>query len=125
MDCLEKRYSNAVALVERDGQLIPYTSGIQAREDVKSMGGRILSDSETPGLAANHYIIEPGDKVLIAQYGPRGSRFWIRAIAKKVNKTSAKVEMKFYGQKTGDVRTEKKTINLKYIFRADWEERAN
>ena len=80
MDCLEKRYSNAVALVERDGQLIKYTSGTQAREDVKSMGGRILSDSETPGLAANHYIIEPGDKVLIAQYGPRGSRFWIRAV---------------------------------------------
>ena len=125
MDCLEKRYSNAVALVERDGQLIPYTSGIQAREDVKSMGGRILPDRETPGLAANHYIIEPGDKVLIAQHGPRGSRFWIRAVAKKVNKTSAKVEMKFYGQKTGEVHTEDKTVTLKYIFRADWQERDN
>ena len=125
MYCLEKRYDNAVALVERDGQLIKYTSGIQAREDVKSLGGRILPDSETPGLAANHYIIEPGDKVLIAQYGPRGSRFWIRAVAKKVNKTSVKVEMKFYGPKTGEVRTENKTITLKYIFRADWEERTN
>ncbi len=125
MDCLEKRYDNAVALVERDGQLIKYKSGTQAREDVKLLGGRILPDRDTPGLAANHYIIEPGDKVLIAQYGPRGSRFWIRAIAKKVNKTSVKVEMKFYGQKTGEVRTENKTITLKYIFRADWEERTN
>lgn len=125
MDCLEKRYSNAVALVERDGQLIPYTSGIQAREDVKELGGRILTDRETPGKAANHYIIEPGDKVLVCQYGPRGSRFWIRAVAKKINKSSAKVEMKFFGQKTGEVRTEEKTVSLKYIFRADWEERAN
>lgn len=125
MDCLEKRYDNAVALVERNGQLIKYTSGIQAREDVKALGGRILPDSETPGKAANHYIIEPDDKVLVVQYGPKGSRFWIRGIAKKVNKTSVKVEMKFFGQKTGDVRTEVKTISLKYIFRADWEERAN
>lgn len=125
MDCLEKRYDNAVALVERNGQLIKYKSGIQAREDVKAHGGRILSDNETPGLSANHYIIEPGDKVLVVEYGRHGSRLHIRGIAKKVNKTSVKVEMKFFGRKTGDVRTEDKTIKLKYIFRADWEERAN
>ncbi len=125
MDCLEKQYDNAVALVERNGQLIKYTSGIQAREDVKTLGGRILPDNETPGKAANGYIIEPGDKVIVMQYGPHGSRLRIRAIAKQINKKSVKVEMKFYGQKTGNVRTEDRTITLKYVFRADWEERAD
>ena len=123
MECLEKKYSNAVALVERNGQLIKYTSGIQARADVKALGGRILSDRETPGLSANHYILEVGDKVLVVQYGLHGSRMHIRAIVKKVNKASAVVEIKFYGKKTGEVRTEERTVKLQYVFRADWPER--
>ena len=123
MECLEKKYSNAVALVERDGQLIKYTSGIQAREDVKALGGRILTDRETPGLSANHYILETGDKVLVVQYGQHGARMHIRAIVKKVNKASAVVEIKFYGKKNGEVRIEERTVKLQYVFRADWPER--
>lgn len=119
---MEKRYNNPVALVERNGEIIKYYSGIQARADVQSLGGRILSDNETPGKTLGGYIVEPGDKVVVMQHMKGGARFHIRATVKKVNKTTVVVEMRFKGKVTGQIMTEDRTVSTKYVYREEWEE---
>ena len=120
MNITQSQFTNAVCIVERNGVQIKYASGIEAMEDVKQLGGRLLPAHETPGKALNGYIIEPGDKVTIERHGNRGARFFVKGIARKVNAKSVAVEIVFTGKTTGTKVSEVKTISTRFIHRCEW-----
>lgn len=79
-------------------------------------------DKDLVSCQSVHITLSPGDKVLRVRHGSHGSRFFEKAVVKKVTPKRVTVDIRLKGHVTGDVQWKPVSVDRWYLVRHNWKE---
>ena len=79
-------------------------------------------DRDSVSCQSSHITLAPGDKVLRVRFGGRGSRFFEKAIVKKVTTKRVTVDIRLKGRETGNVLWKPVSVERWYLYRYNWKD---
>jgi len=77
-------------------------------------------DHDSVSCQSSHVTLAPGDKVLRVRFGARGSRFFEKAIVKKVTPKRVTIDIRLIGRTTGSVQWRPASVDRGYLYRYKW-----
>jgi len=93
-----------------------------AKERKGSQSAQFDFDHDSVSCQSSHITLAPVDKVLRVRFGAHGSRFFEKAVVKKVTPKRVIVDIRLKGRETGNVLCKPVSVDRWYLYRHNWKD---